>query len=52
MLASRFFIPTLKENPSDAVVPSHIYLVRGGFIRSLSAGIYEYLPLGLRVLRK
>jgi len=52
MLASRFFMPTLKENPSDAVVPSHIYLVRGGFIRSLSAGIYEYLPLGLRVLRK
>lgn len=52
MLASRLFIPTLKENPSDAQVPSHIYLIRAGFIRSLSAGIYEYLPLGLKVLRK
>ncbi|WP_297889075.1 proline--tRNA ligase [Sulfurihydrogenibium sp.] len=52
MLASRYFMPTLKENPSEAQVPSHIYLIRAGFIRSLSAGIYEYLPLGLRVLRK
>lgn len=52
LLATKLFIPTLKENPSDAQVPSHIYLIRAGFIRSLSAGIYEYLPLGLRVLRK
>ncbi len=52
MLASKYFIPTLKENPSDAIVPSHIYLIRGGFIRSLAAGLYEYLPLGLRVLKK
>lgn len=51
MIASKFFMPTLKENPSDAQVPSHIYLIRAGFIRSLAAGIYEYLPLGLRVLR-
>ncbi len=52
MLASRYFMPTLKENPSEAQVPSHIYLIRAGFIRSLAAGIYEYLPLGLKVLRK
>ncbi|WP_028951119.1 proline--tRNA ligase [Sulfurihydrogenibium subterraneum] len=52
MLASRYFMPTLKENPSEAQVPSHIYLIRGGFIRSLAAGIYEYLPLGFRVLKK
>jgi len=50
--ASNYFIPTLKEAPSEAEVPSHIYLVRGGFIRQLAAGLYEYLPLGLRVLRK
>ncbi|HEV09299.1 MAG TPA: proline--tRNA ligase, partial [Sulfurihydrogenibium azorense] len=52
MLASRYFMPTLKENPSEAQVPSHIYLIRAGFIRSLAAGIYEYLPLGLKVLKK
>lgn len=52
MIASRFFMPTLKETPADAQVPSHIYLIRAGFIRPLAAGIYEYLPLGLRVLRK
>ncbi|NPA12479.1 MAG: proline--tRNA ligase [Aquificae bacterium] len=52
MRASNYFIPTLKEAPSEAEVPSHIYLVRAGFIRQLAAGLYEYLPLGLRVLRK
>lgn len=52
MIASKFFMPTLKETPADAQVPSHIYLIRAGFIRALAAGIYEYLPLGLRVLRK
>lgn len=52
MLASKFFMPTLKETPADAQVPSHIYLIRAGFIRALAAGIYEYLPLGLMVLRK
>jgi len=50
--ASNYFIPTLKETPSEAEVPSHIYLVRGGFIRQLAAGLYEYLPLGFRVLKK
>ncbi len=52
MKASNYFIPTLKEAPSEAEVPSHIYLVRGGFIRQLAAGLYEYLPLGFRVLKK
>ncbi len=49
---SRAFIPTLKEAPSDAVAPSHALLVRGGFIRQVAAGIYEFLPLGLKVLKK
>ncbi|RTZ69070.1 MAG: proline--tRNA ligase [Aquificaceae bacterium] len=49
---SRAFIPTLKEAPSDAVSPSHKLLVRGGFIRQVASGIYEFLPLGLKVLKK
>ncbi|RMA97616.1 proline--tRNA ligase [Hydrogenothermus marinus] len=52
MRASRYFIPTLKEAPSEAEAISHIYLVRAGFIRQLAAGLYEYLPLGIRVLKK
>ncbi|HIE08807.1 MAG TPA: proline--tRNA ligase [Armatimonadetes bacterium] len=52
MRASRLYVPTLKETPTDAEIPSHILLVRGGFIRRLAAGIYQFLPLGLRVLRK
>ncbi|MFC4778865.1 proline--tRNA ligase [Paenibacillus sp. GCM10023252] len=44
--------PTLREAPSDAEAISHQLLLRGGFIRQLAAGIYTYLPLGLRVLRK
>ncbi len=49
---SRAFIPTLKEAPSEAIAPSHQLLVRGGFIRQVAAGIYEFLPLGLKVLKK
>ncbi|HXG50417.1 MAG TPA: proline--tRNA ligase [candidate division Zixibacteria bacterium] len=49
---SQTLIPTLKEDPADAEVVSHKLLVRGGFIRQVSRGIYDYLPLGLRVLRK
>jgi prolyl-tRNA synthetase len=45
-------IPTLKEIPQDAEVASHILMVRGGFIRKLTAGAYSYLPLGVRVLEK
>ena len=50
--ASRAFIPTLKEAPADAQVASHKLLVRAGFIRQLGAGIYDYLPLAQRSLRK
>ncbi|MDA8428611.1 MAG: proline--tRNA ligase [Geobacteraceae bacterium] len=52
MLYSRYFIPTLKETPSDAEVISHQLMLRAGLIRKLSAGIYNYLPLGLRSIRK
>ncbi|MCR5308262.1 MAG: proline--tRNA ligase [bacterium] len=52
MKASRMLIATLKEVPNDAVIPSHILLIRSGMIKKMSAGIYNYLPLGLRTLRK
>ncbi|WP_457625234.1 proline--tRNA ligase [Persephonella sp.] len=52
MRASRYFMPTLKEAPAEAEVPSHIFLIRAGYIRQLAAGLYEYLPLGFRVLKK
>lgn len=52
MLWSRFFIPTVKETPADAVVPSHQLGIRAGLIRQVAAGSYTYLPLGYRVLRK
>jgi prolyl-tRNA synthetase len=52
MRYSQAFIPTLKEVPSDAQVVSHVYMVRGGYIRRLAAGIYNFLPLGWRVLQK
>jgi prolyl-tRNA synthetase len=49
---SRYFIPTLREDPADAEVVSHKLLLRAGLIRQLSAGIYSYLPLGQRVALK
>jgi len=52
MRLSRYFIPTLKEIPADAVVKSHQIMLRAGLIRPLAAGIYSYLPLGWRVMRK
>jgi prolyl-tRNA synthetase len=52
MKATQSFLATLKEAPSDAEVVSHKLMVRAGFIRKLSAGIYNYLPLGLRSIRK
>ena len=52
MKATQTFLATLKEAPSDAEVVSHQLLVRAGLIRKLSAGIYNYLPLGLKVIRK
>jgi prolyl-tRNA synthetase len=52
MRYSRAFIPTVKEVPKDATVPSHILMLRAGYARMVGAGIYELLPLGTRVLRK
>ncbi|MFL1483968.1 proline--tRNA ligase [Marinobacter sp. LN3S78] len=52
MRASRYLIATLKENPSDAEIISHQLMLRAGMIRKLAAGLYTWLPLGLRVLRK
>ena len=49
---SAFFIPTTKESPADAVVPSHQLMIRAGLIRQVVAGAYTYLPLGYRSLRK
>ncbi|MCC6996066.1 MAG: proline--tRNA ligase [Deltaproteobacteria bacterium] len=52
MRYSRAFIPTLREAPADAEVVSHVYMVRGGYLRKVAAGIYDLLPLGWRVVRK
>lgn len=52
MRASRFFISTLKEAPSDAEVVSHKLMLRAGMIKRLGSGIYTYMPMGLRVIRK
>jgi prolyl-tRNA synthetase len=52
MRYSQYFIPTVKETPSDAEVISHQLMLRAGMIRKLAAGIYNYLPLGLRSIRK
>ena len=49
---SKTLIPTLKEDPADAEVVSHKLLVRAGFIRQISRGIYDYFPLALKVIRK
>jgi prolyl-tRNA synthetase len=52
MRASRFFISTLKEAPSDAEIVSHKLMMRAGMIKRLGSGIYTYMPMGLRVIRK
>ncbi len=52
MKLSNYFLPTLKENPIDATVASHQLMVRAGMIRQTATGIYSWLPLGLKVLRK
>jgi prolyl-tRNA synthetase len=52
MRASRFFISTLKEAPADAEVISHQLMMRAGMIKRLGSGIYNYMPMGLRVIRK
>ncbi|MDZ4322369.1 MAG: proline--tRNA ligase, partial [Phenylobacterium sp.] len=52
MRLSRYFLPTLKETPSEAQIVSHRLMLRAGLIRQEAAGIYAWLPLGLRVLKK
>ncbi|MDD0810389.1 proline--tRNA ligase [Curvibacter sp. RS43] len=52
MKASQFFISTLKEAPADAEVVSHKLMTRAGMIKKLGAGVYNYMPIGLRVIRK
>src|SRR5512139_3195370 len=52
MRVSQFFISTLKEAPSDAEIVSHRLMLRAGLIRRLAGGIYSWMPLGLRVVRK
>ena len=49
---SRYFIPTLKESPSDAEIASHRLLIRAGLVRKLGGGLYTFLPMGLRVMQK
>lgn len=52
MRASQFFISTLKEAPNDAEIISHKLMMRAGLIKKLGAGIYNYMPMGLRIIRK
>ena len=49
---TKLFVRTLREDPADAELPSHRWLVRAGYIRRVAPGIYSWLPLGLRVLHK
>lgn len=51
MRLSKYFLPTLKENPVDATIASHQLMIRAGMIRQTASGIYSWLPLGLKVLR-
>src|SRR6202047_2320818 len=52
MRLSEYFLPLLRENPSEAQIVSHRLMLRAGMIRQSSAGIYSWLPLGLRVLKR
>jgi prolyl-tRNA synthetase len=52
MRLSQNFVPTVKETPADAIIPSHQLMIRAGMVRALSAGVYCFLPLGLRALQK
>ncbi len=52
MRLSRYFLPILKENPKEAEIVSHRLMLRSGMIRQQSAGIYAWLPIGLKVLNK
>ena len=52
MRMSQYFLPTLKENPAEAQIVSHRLMLRAGMMRQEAAGIYAWLPLGFRVLKK
>ena len=52
MKQSQIFIPTLRDNPSDAEAISHQLMLRAGYIRQISSGVYSYLPLAWRVIQK
>jgi prolyl-tRNA synthetase len=52
MRASRFFISTLKEAPAEAELVSHRLMLRAGLIRRLAGGVYTWMPMGLRIVRK
>ena len=52
MRLSTYFLPTLRENPSEAQIVSHRLMLRAGMVRQASAGIYSWLPLGFRVLKR
>ena len=52
MYLTKYFLPILKENPSEAQITSHRLMLRSGMIKQSSAGIYSWLPLGLKVLKK
>src|SRR3712207_6231818 len=52
MRLSQYFLPTIKENPAEAQIVSHRLMLRAGLIRQTSAGIYAWLPLGYRVLKR
>lgn len=52
MKLSKYFYVTLRETPSDATMPSHIFLMRGGYIKPVSTGIYSFMPIGFRVIQK
>ncbi|MGB3317008.1 MAG: proline--tRNA ligase [Albidovulum sp.] len=52
MRLSRYFLPVLKENPAEAQIVSHRYMLRAGMVKQASAGIYSWLPMGFKVLRK
>ncbi|MBS3736826.1 proline--tRNA ligase, partial [Candidatus Bipolaricaulota bacterium] len=50
MRLSNYFLPTLKETPADAEMESHKLMLKAGLIRKVTAGVYDYLPLGFKVL--
>ena len=52
MRLSKFLLPTLREVPSEAEIPSHQLMLRAGLIRKLASGVYSFLPLGLKALKK